>query len=239
MIHRYVARLLCPVALFTIACGETSVVGPPSQPGVLVSGPLASVAGDGTVPIFATEADVPFAFLHPEIYSKTNSVAWSGATVISGSTMDYYGNKAAITFDLTVSGTDNAQRNAEAGEARFWPERTILQSDEVSLSVRATCGNAASLNTTHTATVIFDIGSILGVAVRVNLNTTQPGGGGASQDACGEETRTEPAGPNGGGGGGEGCLTCLELPPVTECLVLYHYDLQTGEIFDMTVLFCY
>jgi hypothetical protein len=68
-----------------------------------------------------------------------------------------------------------------------------------------------------------------------------PGGGtsvaeGDRQRCLREEDK--PAG-DGGGGGGGGCWDCLDEPPqTTYCRVQYWYWLDTGEVFDYTILWC-
>jgi len=49
----------------------------------------------------------------------------------------------------------------------------------------------------------------------------------------------QPEGGGGGGGGGGGCWDCLDEPPqTTYCRVQYWYWLDTGEVFDYTILWC-
>jgi hypothetical protein len=239
MRNGYVVRVLCPAAVFLLACAETSTVEPPAESALRVgSSAQASVAGDGTVPTYPTEADVPSRFWQPLITDKIIGLSWVGSTVTAGSTLYYYGNRGGGTFNLTVSGIDNPPpRSVQSFEEQFWPEDKVFFTDDFGLTGRSTCGNTATLDSQHTASITFDIGSVMGVAIRITKSVTQPGNTTASQDACGERTSIEPAAP-GSGGGGDDCITCL-LPPVTECAVLYHYDIQTGEIMDYSILYCY
>jgi hypothetical protein len=49
----------------------------------------------------------------------------------------------------------------------------------------------------------------------------------------------QPADGGGGGGGGGDCWDCLDEPPQgTYCRVKYWYWLDTGEVFDYTILWC-
>ena len=133
MLHRHVARLLLlPATLLIAACTEHSIVQPPLQSPVQVpEGAKASTAGDGSVPNFPSEEDVPEPFWQPKIYDHIDGLSWSGATVIGSGFLDYYGNRATSSFDVTVSGIDNSSRHVDSREEQFWPERRAFFTDDL------------------------------------------------------------------------------------------------------------
>jgi hypothetical protein len=60
------------------------------------------------------------------------------------------------------------------------------------------------------------------------------------QDPCGEKEQDEPQNPSTGGGGGD-CPECVETPVAgySWCRVKYWYDMNTNEILDAVVLYCW
>jgi len=233
MLHRHVARLLLPATLLIAACTEHSIVQPPLQSLVLVpQGAKASIAGDGSVPYFPSEEDVPDPFWRPVIHGHTDGLFWSGATVTASGYLDYYGNRATGSFHVTVSGIDNGSRRVDSREEQFWPERRGFFTDDFSLFVHSKCGNTAVTENTHTASITLDV-TILGSLIRHTQSVSQPGDAKAVQPACGEREEIVPS-----GGGGGGCLEC-PAEPVQWCAVRYRYDIASGEVLSATILYCF
>lgn len=239
MIVAAVRRLACTSTIVLMACADTAILEPRGPVALPPQGARTSTAGDGTVPYYEREEDVPGPFWQPRIDDKIVGVSWTGSTTSAESWLWYYGNRGQGNFRLMVSGIDNLERSVTSKEEEFWPGSKMHKTDPFSVYGRSQCGNRAELRTEHIAAIVFDVGPYRHVKT-----VMQPGQAEASQPPCGESIEDYPASqpPSGGTGGGpETCATCVDEPATgpTWCRYRRWYVLDTNETVRWEWLYCW
>lgn len=251
--HRLSRMLLAPLcaASMTGCADSLGITHPGLSPVPTVS---SAGCGDGSVPCFSSTDDVPDWFF-PKIYSVSPVVYWEGATSVSSSRMQYFGNCVKQDLSIAIIGPTETSRTAPFEDCGFWPESRWHATQGVPLAAGGTCGHTANLASTHTAiTKIF--------IEWQGFTSTQTGvssGDVAQQPQCscdsgdgppkggevpmsisaGGEMVTSTTSCTGGGGGGGGGTTTLTCYTMTVDHYWYYPDTDTYEYrFSETSTWC-
>jgi hypothetical protein len=146
--HRALSALLaaaCGVGM--TGCADALGVAHPAYSPVAT---VSSAGCDPSFPCFSSIDDVPASFF-PKIYMVSPVVYWDGATSVSSSYMQYFGNCVRQDFAITITGPAANSRAAEFADCAFWPDSRVHQTSGATLTAGGTCGHTANLASTHTA----------------------------------------------------------------------------------------
>jgi hypothetical protein len=215
-------------------CSDTGVVEPGLKPSP--TGPVANLAYkhgeyDGSVPRYASEGEVIF----PEVYNRTPFVYWNGANAVAASEMNYWGNRAEETFQMTITGIAPGSGGRTAKSESYggwWPDYYRHTTPGFSSAAGSSCGNLVNIATQHTAKFVF----FIDYKGFTSLEKTVPDGANSLQEACPTEEKEEEYPDGSGGGYSDSCPECLDKPEW--CTVFYMYDKATGAILWYQVLWC-
>lgn len=245
---RWLMLVLCGASI-TGCADAMSLTRPPSSPVSTLSSPG---CGDGSVPCFASADEVPD-WWFPKIYSVSPVVYWEGATSVSSSRMQYFGNCVKQNMDINVTGPTENSREAESEECAFWPDSRWHSTYGAPLMAGGTCGHTVNLATTHIAISKIFI-EWRGFS---SSQVVQSAGRSAQQPACscgsgdgppkggeapmslvspGGEMAASTTSCAGGGGGGATPITCYTM---TVDHYWYYPDTDTYEYrFSETTTWC-
>lgn len=201
-------------ALF--GCSDTPTPLAPTPLPLRPGAPVLSWDGD-----YPYLTDLPPDALEPHIYSTGAGVRWDGAVAAMYAWMSYFGNSGLINYSLSISGPYPGDQSgtAASGEGGFPGDRTIENYD-LRYTAAGTCGHAANLTTSNTASIVGWTITIYGKELGWSGSVYRPDGGSGLQPACPPPPPDDDDGctpgtvdwqtgetcpdPRTGGGGGEG-----------------------------------
>lgn len=176
------------------------------------------------------------------INSMRASVVFEGGQSVKiDASMNYNAYHASIAGQGVVQSPSGSATTFNFGVTerhQFWNFRNQDHSAVWYMNASGLCGNYAQANIEYKAWWQGLSGSDGGWKLEEAVQNTQPND---SQDPCPTRQEDEPAESAGSGGGMGDCPTCIETPNTgaTWCRVRYTYDIQTGEIYEATILYCW
>lgn len=243
VLHRCILLTFVPLSA---ACVDAGAATAPEPLAVPSSQPVASSSYDGTVP-YVTDAETPDEW-KPRIITMSPYAYWEGRTAVGSSRVDYVGNRIEANLTLGISGpASTLSTTARSSEAFFWPDQRSHVTSGFRLMGLDDCGHVANISGQYKAetTIFFSWQGLTSLAATASRSrgTPQPECATKEEDAPVEKPDGGGGSGDGGGTGGDlgGCPECLDEPATgyTTCRVRYTYYVDTGEVIDAEILYCW
>lgn len=228
------AAVLTGICLGLVGCQDPKdPVAPRELPGPqFVIAPDDEGSGGGSdpgstedPPNYGSESEIPPEYWSTTIYSLHDAVTWYGASADGYGEMTYVGNRARITLDLTVlhDYSTVATHHTAREDSHLLPLAYYFNNG-YSFATAKDCGQVASQSGQYEAKTVVLVNWSLFTTSSLQLN----GSASAAQPEC-------PPPDDPGTGGGDDYTGGGEV----WCLVEFWYDMETGEIVDYEILYCW